>query len=140
MERLIYIASTRDYNSGAYHHDGLAARFGGGAAADALAHSHMRIFEELAFSSLRQLTIELLRYVQASREEPGVFLTSWQKLEPYRVAIPLRADPIVADLFISNVRMTLGVLRYRLQKDPLGLSVALPPPSLGQGSRPVSHS
>ena len=26
--RLIYLASTRDYNSGMYHHEGLAARYG----------------------------------------------------------------------------------------------------------------
>ena len=27
LARLIYLASTRDYNTGAYHHDGLASRF-----------------------------------------------------------------------------------------------------------------
>ena len=28
LDRLIYLASTRDYNTGIYYHDGLAASFG----------------------------------------------------------------------------------------------------------------
>ena len=30
LDRMIYLASMRDYNTGLYHHEGLAARFGGG--------------------------------------------------------------------------------------------------------------
>ena len=36
LARLIYLASTRDYNTGAYHHDGLASRFRADAASKAL--------------------------------------------------------------------------------------------------------
>jgi hypothetical protein len=135
LDRLIYVASTRDYNSGRYHHDGLAARFGEAAAADALAQCHAEIFETLAFMPLRQVVAEVHLYMEASREQPAAFLNSWWKLEPFRVAIPLQADPIVAELFISNVRITLAILRYRLQADRSVLPDASPPQSLGPQSR-----
>ena len=40
LERMIYLASMRDYNTGAYHHAGLAQRFGDDVAGEALAECH----------------------------------------------------------------------------------------------------
>ena len=80
--------------------------------------------------SLRRLTEELRKYMESSREDPAAFLNAWQKLEPYRVAIPLRVEPTIAELFISNIKIALAVLRHRLaampDRPPQG---ALPPPS-----------
>src|SRR5215470_7483867 len=129
LERLIYIASTRDYNSGLYHHDGLSARYGPLAAARALEHSHAETFRAVSLLPLRQLTAELETYMAASREQPEAFLNAWQRLEPYRVAIPLRVDPTVADLFISNIKVALAVVRHRLPPEPDRRPAALPPPS-----------
>jgi len=129
LERLIYIASTRDYNSGLYHHDGLSARYGQAAAARALEHSHAETFRSVSLLPLRQLTAELEKYMTSSREQPEAFLNAWQRLEPYRVAIPLRVDPTVADLFISNIKVVLAVVRHRLPSQPNRPQVALPPPS-----------
>src|SRR5499426_1985546 len=109
LERLIYIASTRDYNSGVYQHEGLAGRFGAEAAASALEYAHSEVFQTVSLLSLRRLTEELDKYMESSREEPDAFLNAWQRLEPYRVAIPLRVDPTVADLFISNIKVVLAV-------------------------------
>ena len=114
LERLIYIASTRDYNSGVYQHEGLAGRFGVGAAAAALEHAHWEEFQVVSLLSLRRLTEELRKYMESSREQPTAFLNAWQKLEPYRVAIPLRVDPTIAELFISNIKIALAVSRHRL--------------------------
>jgi len=140
LERLIYIASTRDYNSGRYHHAGLEARFGVVASADALLSAHNGAFAEVASLSLGQLTEELLIYIQKSRERPEVFLGSWQKLEPFRVTIPLHADPILVDLFISNIKLALAVTKYRLRTDRRDPSTALQAPSLGLRSRLQPHS
>ena len=47
LARLIYLASTRDYNTGKYHHDGLAAHFQTEIACQALelAHRMGRVLE-----------------------------------------------------------------------------------------------
>jgi len=129
LERLIYIASTRDYNSGVYQHEGLAGRFGAGAAAQALEYAHWEVFQTVSLLSLRRLTEELHRYMESSREQPIAFLNAWQKLEPYRVAIPLRVDPTIAELFNSNVKIALAVLRHRLAERPDPPQAALLPPS-----------
>lgn len=130
LERLIYIASTRDYNSGLYQHDGLAGRFGAEAAAQALEYAHGEVFQSVSLLSLRRLTEELRKYMDSSREQPAAFLNAWQKLEPYRVAIPLRADPMNAELLVSNIKIALAVLRHRLAAMPdRPQPGALPPPS-----------
>ena len=140
LERLIYIASTRDYNSGVYQHEGLAGRFGSEAAASALEYAHWEVFQTVSLLSLRQVTEELRKYMDSSREEPGAFLNAWQKLEPYRVAVPLRVDPTIAELFISNIKIALAVLRHRLPERRDRPQAALPPPSLApQSPRPFHN-
>jgi len=129
LERLIYIASTRDYNSGIYQHEGLAGRFGRGAAAQALEYAHWEVFQTVSLLSLRRVTEELRTYMESSRERPTAFLNAWQKLEPYRVAIPLRMNPTISELFISNIKIALAVLRHRLPVLPDHPQAALPPPS-----------
>jgi hypothetical protein len=140
LERLIYIASTRDYNSGLYQHEGLAGRFGSEAAALALDHAHSEVFEAVSLLPLCRLTEELCKYMDSSREKPVAFLNAWQKLEPYRVAIPLRVDPMMADLFISNVKIALAVLRHRLAEQPDHRQGASPPPSPVPRSQLPFHS
>jgi hypothetical protein len=113
LSRLIYLASTRDYNSGAYHHDGLAARFRPEAASKALEIAHRDIFYQLAALSLAQLVEELELYLNSSHESPADVLRMWQKLEPFRVAIPVDVNPAMARLFLSNVRLALAIWRHR---------------------------
>ena len=112
LARLIYLASTRDYNSGVYHHDGLEARYGAAPARIALQAAHKDIFYRLAALSLAELVEELDTYVRVSREAPGGLIHAWQELEPYRVAVPMGVDPTAVQLFLSNVRVALEVLRF----------------------------
>jgi hypothetical protein len=124
LGRLIYLASTRDYNTGTYHHDGLAARFRADVASEALAAAHRQIFCNLAICSLEELVNQLEAYLNSSREGPLEVLRIWQKLEPYRVAIPIDANPAVAQLFLSNVRLALAIWRFRHQEIPAPQSAA----------------
>ena len=48
VARLIYLASMRDYNTGKYRHDGLAARFSADDAGEALEMAHREIFYAVA--------------------------------------------------------------------------------------------
>src|ERR1700740_928448 len=67
LARLIYLASTRDYNTGQYHHDGLAARFRVDIACNALELAHRQIFYRIAGYPLEELVREVELYVNASQ-------------------------------------------------------------------------
>lgn len=113
LGRLIYLASTREYNTGNYHHQGLADRFGPEAAQKALEIAHRQAFYKVSASSLEDLVEELEKYLASTKEEPLECLRAWQKLEPYRVAVPAEVNVTVARLFTSNLRLALAILRFR---------------------------
>ncbi len=117
MARLIYLASTRDYNTGKYHHDGLAAHFCADTACQALELAHRQIFHRIAARSLEELVREVELYVISSRQSREEILKVWQKLEPYRVALPVNVNVAVAQLFVSNIRLALAILRRQAQKE-----------------------
>jgi len=113
LARLIYLASTREYNTGAYHHEGLAARYRRDAAEQALREAHRRMFQNLVTCSLEELVQQLQMYLDSSAETREQVLHAWQKLEPYRVALPMDVNPVAARFFISNVRLALAILRHQ---------------------------
>ena len=113
LGRLIYLASTREYNTGHYYHQGLADRFGPEAAQKALEIAHRQAFYKVSAYSLENLAEELERYFESAKEEPLECLRAWQKLEPYRVAVPAEVNATVARLFTSNLRLALAILRFR---------------------------
>ena len=114
LERLIYLASTRDYNTGLYYHHGLAARFSQEAACEALAGCHREAFEELVDASLEELVHELQAYLKSTRVAPNDFIVAWKGLEPYRVAVPVGIDSLSSELVFSNLKVALAILESRL--------------------------
>jgi tagatose-1,6-bisphosphate aldolase non-catalytic subunit AgaZ/GatZ len=113
LGRLIYLASTREYNTGSYYHEGLADRFGLEAAQKALEIAHRQAFYKLSAYSLEDLVEELKRYLASTKENPLECLRAWHKMEPYRIAVPADVDATVARLFTSNLRLALAILRFR---------------------------
>src|SRR5215472_16616669 len=113
LGRLIYLASTREYNTGHYYHQGLADRFGPEAAQTALEIAHRQAFYKVSAFSLEDLVEELEKYLVSTKEEPLDCLRAWQKLEPYRIAVPQDVNATVARLFTSNLRHALAILRFR---------------------------
>jgi len=113
LGRLIYIASTREYNTGSYHHEGLASRFSPEAARKALEIAHREAFYKVSSFSLENLVSELETYLRSTRENPQECLRAWQKLEPYRIAMPTDVNVTVARLFTSNLRLALAILHFR---------------------------
>ena len=118
LARLIYLASTRDYNSGAYHHEGLATRFGPEPARYALQGAHRDVFSRLVNLSLEEMVGELETYVRMSCESPTEVVHAWKELEPYRVAIPMAMDATMVQLFLSNIRLALEILQFRQGQSP----------------------
>ena len=116
LARLIYLASTRDYNTGRYYHDGLAFQFSQEIAGKALAEAHMEVFDALALGSLENLVEQLHLYLQSAGAEPREIVRAWKKLQPYRVAIPAESDALTAALFSANVTLALAIVEFRQQK------------------------
>jgi hypothetical protein len=113
LGRLIYLASTREYNTGNYYHEGLASRFDPEAARKALEIAHRQNFYRVSLFSLEDLVSELETYLRSTRENPQECLRAWLKLEPYRVAVPTDVNVTVARLFASNLRLALAILYFR---------------------------
>src|SRR6266436_10449329 len=111
--RLIYLASTRDYNTGRYYHDGLAFKFSEAVAAQALSEAHRDVFKGLALSPLEDLVDQLQAYIHSAGAESNEVIRAWEKLEPYRVAIPIESDPLTTSFFLANVKIALAIVRSR---------------------------
>ena len=113
FSRLVYLASSRDYNNGQYYHDGLAFHFTEKVASKALAACHRDIFDRLVYTSLEELIEELRNYISSTDERPEDFLKSWKHLGSYRVTIPSECDELEAEVFLSNLKMALAILQTR---------------------------
>jgi hypothetical protein len=118
LDRLIYLASMRDYNTGVYYHDGLASRFTEEVACEALSDCHREAFRELLCSPLKALVDQLQEYMASTHTNPGDFLAAWQRLEPYRVAVPVETDSLSAEFLFSNLKIALAILGGRLDTHP----------------------
>jgi hypothetical protein len=110
--RLIYLASMRDYNTGEYHHEGLARQFSESLARKALASCHQQVFRRLVLCSVRELVEELEIYARLNESTFRV----WEKLQPYTVTVPLQCSPLTARFFALNVRVALAILRSRQRR------------------------
>jgi hypothetical protein len=114
LDRLIYLASMRDYNTGLYYHDGLASRFTQEVACEALANCHREAFSQLVNCSLRELVNQMEGYIDSTHTSRRDFVAAWRKLEPYRVAVPVETDPVTAQLLFSSFKIALAILEARL--------------------------
>ncbi len=113
FSRLVYLASSRDLNTGRYSHDGLAFHFSESVASKAMAICHAEIFDRILYRSLEQLIEELQGYISSTAERPGDVLQSWKHLGSYRVTVPSECDELEAEVFWSNVRIALAILETR---------------------------
>lgn len=132
LSRLVYLASTREYNTGNYHHEGLSRRYGADEARKALQGAHHAVFNRLSTATLHDLVGQLESYVENSSETPNDVVYAWQELEPYRIAMPMDANPTAVQLLLSNIKVALKVLQLRQKSNQAHPSGALPPPSLGR--------
>ena len=126
--KLVYLASTRDYNSGEYYHEGLARQFTEKVARKALAVCHRDVFRRLVLCSVEQLVEQLEVYVQSTRLPLSDVVRIWAKLQPYQVVIPFECSVFIAYFFSSNIRAALAILQSRHCLSPLDLRSASPHP------------
>ncbi|PWU04418.1 MAG: hypothetical protein C5B51_16880 [Terriglobia bacterium] len=118
LTKLVYLSSTRDYNTGEYQHAGLAQRHGDRAAREALAQCHQTAFRELLYTSLPSLVSQLAAYIDSIGADRDQVLKSWRQLQAYRVLIPSSCDSLSADFFITNIRIALEALGCSVEQSP----------------------
>jgi len=111
LTRLVYLSSTRDYNTGEYQHAGLADRYGTAAAQKALARCHDAVFQGVVEAGLRDLVGQLKVYIASTGAEQEKVLDAWRRLQAYRVLVPAGCDDWSADYFVSNVKIALEAVR-----------------------------
>src|SRR6266404_1904471 len=111
LARLVYLASTRDYNTGRYAHDGLSFRFSEPVAERALAAAHREVFVSLALSPLKVLVAKLEQYIRSGCARPDELVRAWDSSEAYRILSPAADDPLTVRLFISNVKIALAIVK-----------------------------
>lgn len=109
LARMIYLGSTRDYNTGLYYHDGLASRFSDEVSCEALANCHREAFRQLLGASVEDLVRQVDGYIQSTHSAPRDFVAAWKSLQPYRVAVPAATDPLAVEFLCSNVRVALAI-------------------------------
>lgn len=130
--RVIYLSSLRDFNTGQYHHQGLAHAFSESVARTAMAACHQELFQRLVLSSLRSFVEQLDRFIRSSPNSYHGTLAAWKTLEGYHVAIPSNCDPLAAELFRSNVKIAMELLKIPAQFLRLPFPPASQSQSLGQ--------
>jgi hypothetical protein len=118
LDRLIYLASMRDYNTGLYQHAGLAERFSPEAACEALADCHREAFRELLLASLKDIVEQLETYMISTETDRSDFVQTWKDLEPYRVAVPVGTDSLSVDFLSSNLKIALTILEQPQSPQP----------------------
>lgn len=129
--RLLYLASTRDYTAGEYHHYGLERSFSEVAAQEALAACHKEIFYALATCPLESLVPQVKRFMLSGGRDLQDTLNSWEAFEVYRLTVPNDCDPLTAGLLISNIKVAMALLKSR-RTQPVTPQSASPRLSLGQ--------
>jgi hypothetical protein len=111
FERLIYLASLRDYNTGRYHHYGLETRYPSETVDESLRQCHIKVFEELVSLPLKEQTEDLLSFFESLKEEKARLVDAWQRLRSYQVLPPENCHPLARALFDKNIEIMLKVLR-----------------------------
>jgi hypothetical protein len=130
--RLVYLSSLRNFSTGEYHHHGLAYSFSEPVASAALAACHQEVFHHLASCSLETFVAEVERFILSSPEDREKTLNMWETLEAYRVLVPSVSNPLAAELFRSNIKVAVKVLKYRRPAPAETQPGASPHRSLGQ--------
>jgi hypothetical protein len=111
LAQLVYVAGTRDYNTGQYYHDGLAARFTQEIASKALAQCHEECFLRVVEAPIEELVRLVDEYARVNSS--GQLVSTWLDIEPYRILVPLTCEPLSARLFCSNLKIALLILELR---------------------------
>lgn len=109
--RLIYLATLRDINSGAYRHHGLFTAFGRDEASRALRESHQEAFRTWLILPLTEKNDDFKNYLGSLDDPREEVVEHWLKSGVYRGYIPSSALVMETDLFCADFKILLELFR-----------------------------
>ncbi len=117
IARLIFLASTRDYQADRYQHDVLAYLYSEDMADEALAACHRKVFDRVTITPLPELVWQLDSYLVSVIMPQSEVIQLWKKHTPYHILPPRDCDPLAAEIFLSNVKVALTILEERSKNE-----------------------
>lgn len=126
--RLVFVGSLRDAYSGRYLHEGWT----GIVSADEI-HATLRAVHQVAFVAVLRLPLldlcrELRHHFQSLNQTEAEAVQLWLDVEPFRDLIPQGCSLALRELFVSQIRIALEVLRRAPDWAELSEPIASPPP------------
>jgi hypothetical protein len=109
--RLVYLASLRDANSGAYRHHGLSAAFGREESVGALRKSHEDTFREWLSLPLSDKSSDLVAHFQNLEENPRQVVTYLARATPYLSQLPDSASRAQRRQFKMEMEILLELIK-----------------------------
>jgi hypothetical protein len=119
LAQLVYLATTRNVNTGRFEHFGLATEFGDETAHTALEQCRDRTYQQLALLPVSGMKEELVAYCQASAQDCRAVCAAWTDIPVHHLLAPQNCDPLVSRLFQINLRAAIELLRDDLAAQPL---------------------
>jgi hypothetical protein len=113
IARLIFLASTRDYQTNRYQHDVMAFLYSEEMTDEALAACHRKVFDRVSITPLSELVWQLNNYLYSVIMPQSEVIKLWRKHTPYHILPPRECDPLAAEMFLSNVKVALAILEER---------------------------
>ncbi len=110
LARLVYFASLYDSYTGRYLHEGWGTVATPEEVNRVIRQTHLEIFDKVLELRLETLCRELQEHFQSLNGSMGEMAARWRKAEPFRDMLPLDCSLIERKLFISQMRIALGVL------------------------------
>ena len=104
FNRLVYLASLRDYNTGRYHHYGLETRYSAEAVDEGLRQCHVRVFDDLVSLTLKEQTEDLLDFFESLKEDRKRLVSAWKRLKSYQVLPPEDCHPLARERRSSRIQ------------------------------------
>jgi|SRR5271157_208302 len=114
--RLVYVASLRDLSTGRYEHAGLAVLYPDEAIQQTIEMCHEQIFERVLESPLEQQQSDLKECFKSMAGSYRETVEHWRRMEAYRVLLPEAAPGYLKELFCSNMRALLEILRQEYSR------------------------
>lgn len=109
--RLVYLASLRNPNNGAYEHHGLALVFGEDESNKALKNSHAAVFANWLSFNIEQQKADLDLYISGLFENKKVVIETWLRLSPYRNLLPSSVRGVEKRLYIADFNALLELFK-----------------------------
>ena len=109
--RLVYLSSLRNVNTDKYEHHGFALLFGEKQADRTLRQSHVQAFSEWLNFDLEEQKADLDLYLSSLGGDKRAIVEAWLRLAPYRHLIPSSARHAERELYLSDFKLLLELLK-----------------------------